>query len=332
MSTIPVAPPTSMTFRCLQQSLVTWTLVSPSGTPITGMNVAATLYANRSRSNPITQPGTVADPSFSNLSLPETVPGVSGVYQGIVAATFNPIQSTTGFILIITASSGATLIDTWTIPAVIIFPQLTTDLVEIDDVKSWLGIESTNTDDDGILQLLISSFSRYVLNRTGQASFTSVNSYTEIYDGNNSTRLFLRNYPIVSVSSVIVGAVTVPTSGGLISSGWYIDPSGKSIALRWNTAIYQNPSQTIWPGVFSRGQGNIQVTYTAGYSTVPFDLQEATVEAVGIAYARKDWLDLASKTLSSGAGTSGTTVYRAWHLPPGIQYTIQHYTRRALAY
>jgi hypothetical protein len=332
MSTIPIAPPTSMTFRCLQQSQITWTLTDPTGLPITGMTVVATLYANRSRSNPVAQPGTIADPSFSNLALPETIPGVSGIYQGVVPATFNPAQSLTGYLVVITASSGVTLVDTWSIPGVVVFPQVTSDLVELDDVKSWLGIESTNTDDDGILQLLISSFSRYVLNRTGQSSFTSVNPYVEIYDGNNASRLFLRNCPIVSILSIIVGNYTIPQSAGLTNSGWYIDPSAKAVALRWNTSGFQISAQTIWPGRFSRGQGNIQVSYTAGYASVPFDLQEAVMEAVAINYERKDWIDLASKTLSSGQGVAGTTRYRDWFMPPGIERIIEHYSRRALAY
>lgn len=331
MSTIPLSPPTSMTFRSLQQTQITWTLTNAAGVPVTGMTVSATLYANRSRSNPATQPGTIADANFNALALPETVPGVSGVYQGVVPAAFNPLQSLTGYLVIITASNGATLIDTWTIPGVVVFPQISSDLVELDDVKSWLGIESTNNDDDGILQLLISSFSRYVLNRTGQQSFTTVNAYTEIYDGNNGTRLFLRNYPIVSVSSLLVGATTVPQSLGLTLSGWYIDPSLKSLALRRNSYGHQTPTSIIWSGMFQRGQGNIQVSYTAGFTSVPFDLQQAVMSVVAIQYSRKDWLDLASKTLSSGAGATGTTTYRSWARPPEVEDVINYYAKRSMS-
>jgi hypothetical protein len=81
-----------------------------------------------------------------------------------------------------------------------------------------------------------------------------------------------------------------------------------------------------------RGQGNIQISYTAGYTFVPYDLQEAVIEAVGINYSRKDWIDIASKALSTSGGGSGTTRYRDWHLTPGIQYTLQYYSRRAVAY
>jgi hypothetical protein len=334
MSTIPTAPPTSMTFRCLQQTQVTWTLTSPTGAPVTGLTVSATLYVNRSRSNS-SEPGTIADPNFSSLSMPETVLNTSGIYQGVVPAAFNPSPATTGFLVVITALNGATLVDTWTIPAVVIFPQNSTDLVEIDDVKSWLNIPSTNTDDDGLLQLLISSFSQYVLNRTGQQSFSTVNSYTDIYSGNNSYRLFLRNTPIQSVTSIIVGAWTVPQSTGLTTNGWYIDPDGKSVVLRSSASGYMTAPYssyyTTWPGCFLRGQGNIQVTYTAGYNSVPYDLQEAVMEAVAINYSRKDWIDLASKALSPTGG-GGSTRYRDWHLPPGIRIVLDYYSRRAIAY
>src|SRR4051812_3424127 len=113
MSAIPVSP-VSMTFRCLQQNLITWTLTDASGNPVTGKTVNATLYSDRSRSNPTLQPGTVSDPAINNLSLPETTPGT---YQGVVSNTFNPTQSSSGFLIVITASAGATLIDTWPVPA-----------------------------------------------------------------------------------------------------------------------------------------------------------------------------------------------------------------------
>src|SRR5271155_4402872 len=176
--TLPILP-TSFSFRCLLQQQITWTLTSATGTPITGALVYATLYAGRDRANPAAFPGTVADPNLNNLPLPETVAGVSGVYVGVVNQAFNPTATTTanGFVTVITAFSGSTLIDTWSIPTAIIPPQNTNDLVQLDDVKTWLGIALNNTDSDYSLQLLISSFSQYVINRTGRNSFTQVNSY-----------------------------------------------------------------------------------------------------------------------------------------------------------
>lgn len=337
MSTSAVPIPTSFTFRCLQQTQVTWTLTSATGTPVTGMTVLATLYVNRSRSNPTLQPGTVADPGFSSLVLTETVPSSSGIYVGVVPVTFNPTAALLNntFTVVITASAGSTLVDTWNIPATVLGVQSVDDLVQLDDVKTWLGIELNNTDSDATLQLLISSFSEYVRVRTGRDSFTAVNTYTEIYNGNGAPRMFLRNIPIVSIISIIVGGYTIPQSTGLLVPGWFIEQSKKSIAIRYSGGSYFGGSTyitsgySVFPQAFARGIGNIQVIYTAGHTSVPYDLYEVAMKVCALNYKRKDWIDLGSKSLGV-SGSTGTTSYRSWARPPEAEEVIQHYTRRAL--
>jgi hypothetical protein len=192
------------------------------------------------------------------------------------------------------------------------------DLIDLLTTKSWLGINATNTDDDNIIQFLITTFSQHVINKTGVASFSNVSSYTDTYDGNGQKRLFIRNPPIINVSSIIVGSLSLPQSTGLTSSGWFIEDSKKSIALRGHCYRFHN------------GIGNIQVTYNAGYSEVPEDLAEAAMCAVGQNYRRKDWVDLATQAISSGSGVSGTTKYHTWIYPPSVWETIMYYKRRAL--
>lgn len=192
------------------------------------------------------------------------------------------------------------------------------DLVDLATVKQWLNIANTNTDDDLLIQFLITAFSQHVLNKTGIASFTSVDAFVDTYDGNGQERLFVRNPPIVSVASVNVGSLSLPQSTGLTSNGWFIEDSKKSIALRG--CVYR----------FHRGLGNIQVSYTGGYSEVPIDLAEAAMNAIGQNYVRKDWKDLASQAISSGSGVTGTSRYRDWVYPPGVLETILFYKRRAL--
>jgi hypothetical protein len=329
MATLPVLP-TSFTFTCQIQQQITWTLTNASGTPITGATVAATLYANRSASNPAEFPGTLADPiNFLNVPLTETVIGVSGIYVGVVPQAFNTAASSTGFITVITATSGASILDVWSIPTVVITPQNVNDLVQLDDVKNWLGINLNNTDNDGIIQLLISGFTKYVSNRTGIASFTQVNTYNEVYNGNGANRIFLKNYPIQSVISIQVGAYAVPQSTGLLYPGWFIEQDQKSIAIRYaGDGFYMTP-YSIFPQNFMRGTGNVQVNYTAGYTSVPYDLYEAAMKIIAINYSRKDWKDLATKSLSV-SGSSGHTSFRAWARPPEVEEVIRFYQRRAL--
>ena len=89
------------------------------------------------------------------------------------------------------------------------------------------------------------------------------------------------------------------------------------------------PPLSIFPYLFTPGIGNVQVSYSAGYTRCPYDLQEACFKAVAINYRRKEYIDLASKSLSAGAGVSGTISYRHWALPPEIEAVINHYARYA---
>lgn len=327
MSTAVVPPPTSFTFRSLQVSQITWALTDTTGVAITGATLAATCYQNRNLQNPVQYPGT-AITGFTNISLPETA--TPGTYTAFLPATINPSPSTTGYITVITALMGSTPIGTWTIPTVFIPPQNVNDLVSLDQCKSWLQIDSTNTDDDGTIQFLISGFTQYVSNRTGISSFTQTQTYNEIYDGNGNTRLFVLNPPIVTLNSVTIGSSQAPISTDLVTPGVYVEQSKKSIAFRNGGGNYTGfITQWMFPFTFVKGMGNIQINYVGGYTSVPYDLAEAAMIAVGQNYRRKDWIDLASKALSSGAGVSGTTRYRDWALPPHVEKIIYYYSRYA---
>lgn len=198
------------------------------------------------------------------------------------------------------------------------------DLITLAQVKSWLNIPATNTDDDNTIQFLITGFSKYVLDYTGIDCFNDIKSYSEIHDGNGSGRIFVRNTPIVSVSAVKIGSYTLPQSTTLTGFGWFIDSSKKSIAIRTGSQATGS-----FPARFTAGLGNVQIDYKAGYSEVPFALGEAAMKAVAINYKRKDWIDLASKSISAGSGTTGTTRYRDWSLPPEISQVLDTYSRYA---
>lgn len=326
MSTSQIAPPTSYTFRALQIEQLTWVLTDENNAPVTGATVEASLYANRSLVDPVATPGT-SIVGFLDLLLTET-PAASGIYIVTIPPLALPDPAVTGYVLSVTATDAFNNdLGQWETRAVLLPPENSVDLVTVDVVKDWLGVPSTNADSDGMIQLLISSFSRFVLNYTGMTSFNSIQQYTEIYDGNGATRMFLRNYPVLSVSTVTIGAFQVPQSNGINVSGFYVEPSGKSIAFRSSSAgIY--PQFSIYPYRFTSGQGNIQVVYSAGYSSVPFDLQEACMKQISIYYKRKDYQDLASKALSTGNG-AGTITYRSWQLLPEVNAVLDFYSRYA---
>jgi len=305
------------TFWARKTQSLTWTLKDSNDAPISNALVKATLYANRSINDPVNTPGT-AVPNFTDITLPET--STLGTYSGTLSILFDP-QPADFFVLVVNATvSGVPFSYDETLAIV---QPISKDLISLDDQKAWLGIKLDNLDDDEVLQFLITSFSQYVISRTGRDSFNIVNTYVDLIDGSGGTRLFLRNSPITAVSSVLIGSHSIPQSTSLTTAGYYIEASKKSIAFR------VSPSLSVvgtFPYRFVIGQGNVQVTYSAGYINTPYDLAEAVMKAVAINYKRKDWIDLASKTLSAQQ-VSGTIRYRDWSLPPEVEKTLDTYSR-----
>lgn len=101
-------------------------------------------------------------------------------------------------------------------------------------------------------------------------------SLTEYYDGDGSNLLHLRSWPITTVSSIYVDDSTPRdwATEDLIDSDYYL--------------VYETEGKVILDGYyFTAGNRNVKVTYTAGYSTVPYDLQQAVEDLVIFWYQRQ---------------------------------------------
>ncbi len=86
------------------------------------------------------------------------------------------------------------------------------DLTNIANVKAWLNTstQAYPTSDDALLARLITSASSFV--RSWLSSPVVPARYTETRNGTGTSRLFLRNRPVVSVSSLTVCGESVPAS------------------------------------------------------------------------------------------------------------------------
>jgi hypothetical protein len=204
------------------------------------------------------------------------------------------------------------------------------ELTTLSHVKSWA--EVTGITDDYAIQLCISAFSRYVLNRTGRDTLGPIKDFTEIKNGSGSSILAnLRNWPITELTNVQVNGVVIPISSGYGIGGVAVTGNLKqAIAIlpgfSNTSALFDNLGSFSAP-IFSRGINNVLVEYSAGYGYVPEDLEQAACEAISANYKRKAWQDLASKSISS-QGATGTTSYRDWHLSPGVERVIGFYSRK----
>lgn len=130
--------------------------------------------------------------------------------------------------------------------------------------------------------------------------------YTEKYDGHGREDLILKQYPINSVTDVRIDGDRAFGSGTIVTDYFTEDDVG---------ILVRDPG--VWP-TYRKG---IQVTYNAGYSSVPEDLQEAVLEVVAWSVRR-----IASKSLGvrSASGEGMTTEYELT-IPTNAQRVFESY-------
>lgn len=88
-------------------------------------------------------------------------------------------------------------------------------------------------------------------------------TYTEVFDGQNADLIIPKHYPITSIASIKFGSPTTFSS---------TDP------LQADCYSFDEEYIYLMDGVLTpRGRGLVQVVYTAGYSTIPFAIQQACI-------------------------------------------------------
>lgn len=184
-------------------------------------------------------------------------------------------------------------------------------LCQLSDVKTQLGITDTNT--DAVLTTLVTNASAFIetyCNRTfAQAP------YTETRNGGCGQKMFLLNGPVVSVASVSVDGQAVPVAPDAVSYGFVWD----------NMTVYIRPGQGSYGGPmeFTKGIQNVTVTYTAGFAAIPLDVAQACIELVALKFAKRQRIDKSSETI----GGQQTQAYSMADMPAQVKAALQAYVR-----
>jgi len=145
-------------------------------------------------------------------------------------------------------------------------------LTILNNLKLFLGINTANTDDDTLLTNLISMVSADIENEC-QRTFLATN-HTEYYKGDGTSQLLVKQYPVNSVASIYDDVDRV----------WGSDTQIEAAAI----AISNEVSGLIIleDDIFSQSDDveNIKITYNAGYSTIPTDLESACIKMCAADY------------------------------------------------
>lgn len=128
------------------------------------------------------------------------------------------------------------------------------DLIRLTDVKTWLGLDNSNS--DALLRLLIGQVSAGIQNYTSRQSFVPTD-YTELLRTGMTNKVQLRQWPVISVSSVSVNGQSIPASSGYNNAGWYLSDMDVGSSDQMHSLIFRN--------MYFMSGGEVEISYRAGY-------------------------------------------------------------------
>ncbi len=143
-------------------------------------------------------------------------------------------------------------------------------VIEIRNELEGYGINSTVMSSRWIARFRDKFVIPYIERKTRQ-SFSEVKEVTEYKSGNGSSILILNRRPIVSLVSLsYTNFVEVDQFTINVNSIQVIAEEG-ILKARYDFR------EDNWRPIFARGEYNIRVVYTYGYTTIPDDLKEAVI-------------------------------------------------------
>lgn len=148
---------------------------------------------------------------------------------------------------------------------------MATPLSSITKLRQYLKIP--DRDEDPVLEQHLLSASSDVETETGRLMLLGDRS--EVRNGNGQRSIFLRQYPIVSVTSLLIEGEPVSARSSANPDGYVIaDAEAGELAI---------PA-----GGFPRGVANVEIVYRAGYESIPPDLEQAVLELAALRYVDRD--------------------------------------------
>jgi Phage gp6-like head-tail connector protein len=173
------------------------------------------------------------------------------------------------------------------------------DLTTLADVKSWLG--RTDTNSDALIASLITRASRAICSYL-QRPLLLPHDVSEVQDGTGGNILLLKEWPVLSVSSLVVDGITIPQatqqSPGWVLDAWNGAPPGRMQALRLRGYSF---------GSTARNVATVQVAYQAGYQ-IASERQIVTAGEVSVVAPFGPWASDEGVTYANGTPLALVTV------------------------
>lgn len=176
------------------------------------------------------------------------------------------------------------------------------DLTTVANAKAWMGVKTA--DDDALIARLISAVSGYIETWTNRRFAQA--AYVEGRDGNGGTLLAFADYPVSAVASVTVDGQAIPSAAAVGDVGYRFDET-----RLWLTGY-----------AFTRGRANVRLAYTAGYASVPPEIEQACLELVALRYKERDRIGHQSKALAGE-----TVAFIVKDMPDSVRTILNNYRK-----
>lgn len=176
------------------------------------------------------------------------------------------------------------------------------DLTTLENVKGYLGLTDSVEARDDLLQRIITAASALIESILGRT--IANDEYTETRNGNGTATMVAKYYPVTAVSSLTVDGTEIHVAVSQTDSGYLYDEDG--FYLRGY--------------LFSKGVKNVSISYTAGYSETPADIEDMCIELVAKKYKYREHIGQASKILAGE-----TVTYERYDLTKDMKSILRNY-------
>lgn len=196
------------------------------------------------------------------------------------------------------------------------------DLITLDEYKLLEGVNSTQYDEK--FEQLITSVSQLVRTYCNSEfdAYAVAPGVTDVFDLQwDSYVVQLRNSPVISVTNVYERSGQAEAYTELFRDGtndkyeWYLDSISDSIFRTDVSGCYKN---------FPRGAGSVKVTYLAGYTTIPSDLQLAVADIITY-YHKDEWKERQTIGSASREGAGASAIRNDPGFPDHIRRVLDMY-------
>lgn len=163
------------------------------------------------------------------------------------------------------------------------------DLTTLANVRAALKVATTDTGDDAYITALVTRASSFIKRYCRREILDPGADVTEIHDGRGRSKIRLRDWPVITLTSVHEDSESLFPGSTLVPSTDYIVDKRLGVIVR--------PYGVAW----LRYDQSVKVIYRPGYTTTPADVEQACIELVVGKWLRRRNEGVASKSLGDGS-------------------------------